>query len=399
MTSPVATRSVPVPADTAEAAEPWVRPRAAYVHVPFCAHKCGYCDFASLAGSDHLADRYLAALEREMAMETAGSPREVDTVFVGGGTPTRLDAPGLDRLLAAVRRWFPLAPGGEWTVEANPGTLDESKADVLAAGGVNRLSLGAQSFQPALLAALERHHAPEEVARALDLVRPRFPRWSLDLIFGVPGSTPAQWADDLETALALGPSHLSCYGLVYEKGTALWKQWQAGQVRAVDEEAERAMYARTIDRLAAAGLGQYEISNFARPGHECRHNLVYWANDAYFGVGLGAARYVGGVRSVNTRDLSAYLKRVEAGEPATGPTEVLDPEGRARETAVLMLRRTALGLERVDFTRRTGFDLDALTGPALARSVDRGLLDDNGRLVRFTREGLFLADSVLCELL
>jgi oxygen-independent coproporphyrinogen-3 oxidase len=367
------------------------------VHVPFCAHKCGYCDFASLAGMDHLADRYLAALGREMAM--LGEPQEVDTIFVGGGTPTRLDARQLDQLLALIRRWFPLAPGGEWTVEANPGTLDATKADVLAAGGVNRVSLGAQSFHPALLRVLERNHAPDEVARALDLVRPRFPRWSFDLIFGVPGASLAMWESDLETALALGPAHLSCYGLVYEKGTALWKQWQAGQVLALDEEVERAMYAHTIDRLGRAGLPIYEISNFARPGDESRHNLVYWANDAYFGVGVGAARYVRGVRSVNTRELPAYLRRIEAGEPATGPTETLAPEARARETAVLMLRRTILGIDRADFSLRTGFELDDLAGPVLARHASQGLLEDDGRRVRFTREGLFLADTVLCDLL
>lgn len=386
------------PAETPPGSEqPWVWPRAAYVHIPFCAHKCGYCDFASLAGSDHLADRYLAALEREMAM--MGQPQEVETIFIGGGTPTRLEARALARLVASVRRWFPLVPGGEWTVEANPGTLDAEKVDVLRDGGVNRVSLGAQSFQPELLRALERNHAPEEVERALELVRPRFSHWSFDLIFGVPGSTAELWAADLETALALGPSHLSCYGLVYEKGTALWKQWQAGQVREVDEDVERTMYAHTIDRLEEAGLPLYEISNFARPGHECRHNLVYWANDAYFGVGLGAARYMRGVRSSNTRDLPAYLRRVEAGEPATGPTETLDPEARARETAVLMLRRTTTGIERPDFQQRTGYDLDALAGSTVARYVGRGLLADDGRRVRFTREGLFLADSVLCDLL
>src|SRR5205085_4574978 len=166
--------------------------------------------------------------------------------------------------------------------------------------------------------------------------------------------------EDLETALELGPSHLSCYGLVYEKGTALWKQWQAGHVRAVDEEAERAMYAHTIDRLERAGLGMYEISNFARPGHESRHNLVYWANEAYFGVGVGAARYLRGVRSVNTRDLPGYLRRIEAGEPAPGPSEELSAEDRARETAILMLRRTVLGIDRGDFRRRTGFEIDRL---------------------------------------
>ncbi len=390
------TISDPTSGSGLDPADPWVWPRAAYIHIPFCAHKCGYCDFASLAGSDHLADRYLDALGREMAF--MGAPQPVRTIFIGGGTPTRLDARQLERLLALVRRWFPLEAGGEWTVEANPGTLDAEKADVLAAGGVNRVSLGAQSFQPDLLKVLERNHAPEEVPRAIDLVRPRFPYWSFDLIFGVPGSTPDLWADDLEHALRLGPSHLSCYGLVYEKGTALWKQEKAGLVRPVDEEVEREMYEHTIDRLATEGLTMYEISNFARPGHESRHNLVYWANDAYFGVGLGAARYVGGVRSSNTRDLPAYLRRIDEGREATGPTETLDPDARARETAVLMLRRTIMGLDRPDFQRKTGFEFDVIAGHALPRHRAGGLLEDDGRRVRFTREGLFLADTVLSDL-
>jgi oxygen-independent coproporphyrinogen-3 oxidase len=375
----------------------WVWPRAAYVHIPFCAHKCGYCDFASLAGFDHLADRYLSALEREMTM-TLGQPKVVETIFVGGGTPTRLDSQQLVRLVAMIGRWLPLAEGGEWTVEANPGTLDHEKVDILREAGVNRVSLGAQSFRPALLSALERNHAPEEVERAVELVRPRFPRWSLDLIFGIPGSTLADCEADIEAALELGPSHLSCYGLVYEKGTNLWKQWQAGQVVPVDEETERAMYAAVIDRLERAGLTMYEISNYARPGHESRHNLVYWANDAYFGVGLGAASYVEGVRSVNTRELAAYLRRIEAGEPATGPTETLNAEARARETAMLMLRRTVLGIDRDDYRLRTGYSLDGLLGPELSRFVGQGLLEDDGQRLRFSREGRFLADRVLCEL-
>jgi oxygen-independent coproporphyrinogen-3 oxidase len=297
--------------------------------------------------------------------------------------------------MAVIRRWFDLTPGGEWTVEANPGTLDEAKVEILTAAGANRVSLGAQSFQPNLLKTLERNHAPDEVARAVELVRRRFPRWSLDLIFGVPGSTLCDCETDLDTALALGPSHLSSYGLVYEKGTNLWKQWQAGQVVPLDEDLEREMYEAVIDRLEGAGLAMYEISNYARPGEESRHNLVYWANEAYFGVGLGAARYVRGIRSVNTRDLSAYLRRIEAGELATGPSEVLEPEARARETAVLMLRRTVQGINRDDFQIRTGYCLDRLAGPELVKFVSEGLLDDDGLLIRFTREGRFLADRVL----
>lgn len=377
---------------------PWIWPRAAYVHIPFCAHKCGYCDFASLAGSDHLADRYLDALAREFAA-TLESPQPVDTIFIGGGTPTRLEPAQLERLLATVRRWLDLEPGGEFTVEANPGTLDAAKVAVLAAGGVNRVSLGAQSFRPETLAVLERNHCPEEVARAVDLIAPRFDRWSLDLIFGVPGSTPAHWEADLDTALALGPAHLSCYGLTYEKGTALHKQWLDGAVAALEEPVEEAMLALTIDRLEAAGLSQYEISNYARPGHESRHNLVYWANDAYFGFGLGAARYVRGVRACNTRDLPAYLRRVEAGLDPTGPTERLKPEARARETAVLMLRRTRIGLDRADFRERTGFDIDTLAAPALDRHRNRGWLEDDGPRLRLTRPGRFVADTVFCDLL
>ncbi len=377
---------------------PWRWPRAAYVHVPFCAHKCGYCDFASLAGVDHLADRYLLALEREIESALVES-QEVDTIFVGGGTPTRLDAAQLSRLCAMINEWLILTPGGEWTVEANPGTLDVRKADVLAEAGVNRVSLGAQSFQPGLLEVLERQHGRAQVETALGIVRPRFARWSLDLIFGVPGSTEDAWRDDLEIGLSFGPSHLSCYGLVYEKGTALWSQKQSGLVQPVDEDLERRMYEHTIDRLTEAGLPMYEISNFARPGEESRHNLVYWSNDAYFGFGVGAARYLRGARSTNTRDLAAYLRRVEAGESATGPHEQLSPEERARETAMLMLRRTRSGIDRDDFLLRTGFDLDALAGGVIERFKARGCLEDDGQRVRLTPDGVFVADRVFCELI
>ena len=381
------------------ATEPrWQWPRAAYVHIPFCSHKCGYCDFASLAGVDHLADRYLSALEREIEAALV-EPQEVDTIFVGGGTPTRLDAPSLARLTTLIRRWLILAPGGEWTVEANPGTLDTAKADVLAEAGVDRVSLGAQSFQADLLRVLERDHGRRHVEQALELVRPRFARWSLDLIFGVPGSTVDTWRADLEIALGLGPAHLSCYGLVFEKGTALWHERQSGRVEPVDEETERTMYEWTIERLGAAGLDMYEISNFAVPGHESRHNLAYWSNDAYFGFGVGAARYLRGVRSVNTRDINAYLRRIESGMPATGPTEELSAEDRARETAILMLRRTRCGIERSDFELRTGFDLDSLALDTITRYQMRGLLEDNGRRVRLSHEGLFVADQILCDFL
>lgn len=370
-------------------------PKAVYIHIPFCLHKCGYCDFASLAGVDHLADRYLRALEKEMADQTA--PAGVATIFVGGGTPTRLEPRQLERLVNMIERRFPLESGGEWTVEANPGTLTREKAEILARGGVNRLSIGAQSFQPRSLEVLERHHAPHEAKDAARLAGDHFPRWSLDLIFGVPGSSLDDWRADLDAAIELEPRHLSCYGLVYETGTALWKQWKSGVVQPMEEETERAMLELTIERLGAEGLAMYEISNYAVPGEECRHNLVYWANEPYYAAGVGAARYTNGVRALNTRSIDVYLRKIEAGESAQATSERLEPEARARETAVLMLRRVAIGIDRDDFRERTGFGLDDLFGDAIARHVRTGLLIDEPRRIRLSDQGLFLADTVLSD--
>jgi oxygen-independent coproporphyrinogen III oxidase len=386
-----------LPADPELGARPpWLWPRAAYVHVPFCAHHCGYCDFAVSTGQDHLIDRYLDALAAELA--TLGEPQPVRTLFLGGGTPTHLGPRQLERLLGDVRRWLPPLPGHEFSVEANPGTLDADKVAVLADHGVNRVSLGAQSFQPPLLAALERDHRPEQVPAAVDCVRRRIANVSLDLIFGAPGQTLGQWRADLAAALALGPTHLSTYGLTYEKGTRLWKDRRRGRVAALGEEEELALYCHAMEFLEGEGFEQYEISSFARPGWRCRHNQVYWANEAYFGFGMGAARYVGGRREVNTRSLPGYIRRALAGEPAAFQSEELPPEERARETLGLQLRR-AEGVVREPFLRQTGFDLDALAGPALRRHADLGLVADDGASVRLTRRGRCVADALICDLL
>lgn len=374
----------------------WLWPRAAYIHVPFCAHRCGYCDFAIAVGHDHLIDRYLDALAIELAM--LGEPQPVRTLSLGGGTPTHLTALQLQRLLLMLEEWLPHEPGYEFSVEANPGTLDDDKVRVLADHGVNRVSLGAQSFQPRLLRVLERDHTPADVPRAVERVRRRISCVSLDLIFGAPGQTFAEWQSDLKQALALAPDHFSTYGLTFEKGTPLWKQRQRGEVRPLDEEAELDLYAHAIDTLEATGFEHYEISNFARPGCRSRHNQVYWANHAYWGFGMGAARYVNGRRELNRRDLNGYLKKVLAGEPATMQAEELTTEERARETLALGLRR-AEGLERVAFQAQTGISLDVLAGPALARHVELGLLQDNGPRVYLTRRGKYVADAVIAALL
>jgi oxygen-independent coproporphyrinogen-3 oxidase len=379
---------------------PWIWPRAAYIHVPFCAHHCGYCDFAVVAGQDHLMDLYLEALTAELA--TLAQPQPVHSIFIGGGTPTYLDCRQLERLLAEIGRWFvplrqsPELEGWEFSVEANPGNLDDEKVKVLADHGVTRISLGSQSFHPHLLQVLERDHKPADVFRAVDVIKGRIPQVSLDLIFGIPGQTLPYWQRDLELALSLQPDHLSTYGLTYEKGTRLWKQRQLGEIHPLGEDSELTMYLHALDRLESAGFDHYEISNHALPGKRCRHNQVYWANEAYFGFGMGAARYIEGRRELNTRSIHEYIRRTMARQPATFQSELLEPEERARETIALQLRRSD-GIDRRAFRNQTGFELDDLAAPALAQQIDLGLIEEDGDNVRLTRNGKCVADAVIRE--
>lgn len=373
---------------------PWIWPRAAYVHLPFCAHHCGYCDFAVAVGRDHRRGEYLRALGREM--QTLGTPQSVDTLFFGGGTPTYLSTSELEDLLGAIRSWFPMCGGQEFSVEANPGTFDADKLRVLQDAGLTRVSLGCQSFDPALLRILERDHQPADVVRAVEMLRGHNLTVSLDLIFGVPGQSLEQWDRDLTQALALQPDGIATYGLTFEKGTRLWKQRRDGALRNLDEEAELAMYERAMDRLEDAGFVHYELSNFARPGKECRHNQVYWANEAHWGFGMGAAQYLRGERSVNTRDLETYIRRALSGVATALQTEALEPRERALETLGQNLRRRQ-GIERNRFRKQTGIALDDLGQATIARLVELGLLIDDGECVRLTRRGKCVADSVTGE--
>jgi oxygen-independent coproporphyrinogen III oxidase len=373
----------------------WIWPTAAYVHVPFCAHHCGYCDFAVAVGQDHERDRYLDALSCEL--ERLGSPQPVRTLFLGGGTPSHLSAGQLARLFERLLCWLPLGPGHELSIEANPNSLDADKVRVFAEHGVNRVSLGAQSFDAGLLRVLERDHAPDDVPRAVDAVRRRIDNVSLDLIFGVPGQTMAQWEADLKQALALEPAHVATYGLTYERGTRLWKQQQHGEVQQLTEDAELDMYHRAIDLLEAAGFEHYELSNFARAGFRCRHNETYWANHAYFGFGMGAAQYVEGTRTLNVRNLDGYLKHALARQPTHFQSETLPPLERALETASVQLRRGD-GITRTAYREQTGFDLDELLGPTLREHTDAGLLSDDSMWVKLTRRGKGVADAVISTL-
>jgi len=371
-------------------------PRSAYIHVPFCVHRCGYCNFAVVAGRDDLVGPYLEALETELA--GSEQPREVDTLYLGGGTPTFLAVEQLSQLCQLVLKWHPLAAGYEWTVEANPGDLDAKRLDVLASFGVNRISLGAQSFRSEKLNLLERDHDRADILCAVDLARSAGMRVSLDLIFAAPDEELDQWVADLQQAIALQPEHISTYGLTFEQGTTFWNRLRKKELVSAPEELEREMYLAAIDRLEAAGFRHYEISNFAQPGQLSRHNEVYWSGDGYFAAGPGAARYVDGIRETNHRSTSAYLKRVLRGESPVVERERLDDEQRAREHLVFGLRRL-IGVDRVAFFHRTGLEIEALAGKQIAQFIELGLLENCGRRIRLTRAGLLVSDSLSPELL
>jgi oxygen-independent coproporphyrinogen-3 oxidase len=312
--------------------------RGAYVHVPFCRRVCPYCDFSVVAGREDLTGRYAAALVTEISA-AAPFPGAIDAVFVGGGTPSRLTPASLGRVLRALAERFGLAAGAEVTLEANPEDWSAPLADGLAAAGFNRVSLGAQSFDPGVLAALGRQHHPGQVEQAVAAARAAgFASVNLDLIFGSPGESAVSWRASVERALAAGIDHLSVYALTVEHGTPLWRAVAAG-APAPDPDHQAALW-EEADRLAAlAGLVRYETSNFARLGHTCLYNLITWAQGEYEGFGAGANRHRGGVRSWNVRRVERYLERVEAGlSPASGE-ERLDAWGRERERLVLGLRR------------------------------------------------------------
>ncbi|MBM4097136.1 MAG: radical SAM family heme chaperone HemW [Planctomycetes bacterium] len=375
---------------------PWIVPRAVYVHVPFCAHRCGYCDFAIAVDRESEMAAYLDALEMEAGR--LGGPFPVDTWYVGGGTPSLLPEPLLARLGGLLARWFPLAGGGEATLEANPESFGPQKARLLRGIGFNRVSIGIQSFSQGSLDALTRPHRADASAEAVEVARNAGLAVSADLIFGVPGQDLSGWEADIRRVASLGPSHVSAYGLTYEKGTPLERLARSGKVLPLSDDLEGAMYSLAMDLLPELGFCQYEISNYSRPGSESRHNAVYWANHAYFGIGMGAARYVGGERATNTRDLSDYIRKALAGEPLSRPGERLEGLEAARETLYLNLRRTR-GADPLEFPDRTGVDLSRMVN-GLGRVIDAGLLEvaPDGCL-RLTRRGRLLADTVAGEVL
>ena len=374
-----------------------------YVHVPFCFHKCHYCDFYSFVDTEDRQEAFVARLEEELRALAAWVRAPLDTVFVGGGTPTLLAPPLLGRALRAVRERLPLSPGVEWTVEANPETVDDAVASTLASAGVNRVSLGAQSFDPRHLKTLERWHDPASVARAIGRLRAAgIPRISIDLIFGIPGQTIGEWGGDLARAIDLGTDHLSCYGLTYEPNTAMTVRMSRGDFEPCDEGVEAAMLEEAVARLARAGFDRYEVSNWARVrvgdriAERCRHNMLYWRNRDWLAAGPSASGHAQGVRWKNVPRLGDWLA-------SRGTSPVVDVERADADTVAG--ERLMMGLRLVDgMPDAEVAEILSLGARGTARraAIDRaiagGLLERPAGALRFTARGMMTANVTLSEL-
>lgn len=376
-----------------------------YIHIPFCKSKCRYCDFASYPGQEGCMHAYVNTLltEARIRAEALHHPA-METVFIGGGTPSLLPAEELDRLLTGLKALFPVAADAEFTSEANPGTLTEAWLNTAVRHGVNRISMGMQAYQPELLRTLGRIHDFAQVEASVQLCRAHGIRdLNLDLMFGLPRQTPEQWLETLRAALSLQPQHLSCYGLIPEEGTPLMADLTAGRLTLPDEEDERRMYDDTLRTLALHGFEQYEISNFALPGHACRHNLGYWRQIPYLGLGASASSMLPDpsafcLRETNPATLDAYTQMVDGRGWSARDIVPVSPADARFETMMLGLRTTR-GVSEEAFLALHGVTLDSCYGSRLRPLESQGLVTHQDGWWRLTRRGMDVQNAVLVELM
>lgn len=384
---------------------------ALYLHIPFCTAKCGYCDFNSYAGLDHLVPDYTPALIQELELwAPAARAYRVDTVFFGGGTPSLTTIDDMAGIVAAVRRLYDVAPDAEITLEANPGELTQEHLAGLRGLGINRLSIGVQSLHDDELALLDRGHSAERAIEAVQAARNAgFDNLNLDLIFGLIEQPLDRWQQTLERAIALRPEHLSCYALTVEPGTALHYRVAKGELPEPDPDIVADQYEWTRKRLAAAGYVQYEISNWALPGRECRHNLVYWAAEPYLGFGAGAHSFFAGQRFANVNAPNKYEEAVRASYEERQRTgggalqQIAGGESPDMETlradAMILGLRLMRGVSQSAFAARFGATPQEVFGAAIERHLRTGLLEADGDVLRLTDRGLLLSNEVFVDLL
>ncbi len=376
-----------------------------YLHIPFCHTRCHYCDFNTYAGILPLREPYVCAMLTEielagkMAQHADGTLRRSRTIFFGGGTPSMLSVEQISRLLDACFKAFAVDKDAEITLEANPGTLTQAQLEGLRAAGVNRLSMGAQSFDAELLKTLGRIHSPEEITQAVHHARAAgFTSINLDFMFGLPGQTMQHWRDTLERALALHPDHFSLYSLIIEEGTPFYTWTNEGRIIPGDEDLCADMYEYADERLQQAGYMNYEISNWSLPDQHSRHNLTYWQNLPYIGMGAGAYSSFGNRRFSNEREPLAYIKQLKAGRLPEVESEVISREQAMAETAFLALR-TSIGLHLSTFEQRFAQPLAQFVGDRLHLVEEAGLLEKEDGWLRLSKRGRLLGNEVFLRLL
>ncbi|HHY40370.1 MAG TPA: radical SAM family heme chaperone HemW [Syntrophaceticus sp.] len=371
---------------------------ALYIHFPFCLQKCRYCSFNSIPIPRNvmLVTGYLQALEREIALYASHYPNEsLSSIYLGGGTPTVLPAETLCRILFYCRENFAFSPEIEITIEANPGTVTQGMLQLLRDAGVNRLSLGVQSFKSAELQMLGRSHSVSDVYAAYDAARKAgFDNINLDLIYALPGQSLQSWRENLCSAIQLGPEHLSIYGLSLEEDTPLADDLKKGKLEACSEEMHISMWEETASMVAKAGFIRYEISNYAKPGKVCRHNITYWENKTYLGVGAGAHGYYDHVRYGNENNIQKYIERVEKGEFPRAFEEHQSQKEEMVDTIIMGLRLTK-GLSRQKFARRFGCSFESLYEKELKKMVEDGLMAISDEAIFLTERGQILSNYVL----
>lgn len=373
-------------------------PGSVYVHIPFCKRKCIYCNFYSRIYEMSAASIYTDALLSQLS----GFTGTFDTIYIGGGTPTAIDAGNLARLIKSLSGMS--GSSTEFTVEANPESLDREKLKILSGGGVNRLSIGIQSLKEDKLKKLGRiHNAKRAADSVLDASKAGFGNISIDLMFGVWGESPESWRTELEEAVKLPVKHVSCYELTYENGTPLFGMLKNRAIEPQPDDVTAGMYEKAIELLSLNGIKQYEVSNFAVPGYESRHNMNYWNNYPYTGLGASAFSYDGKTRSRNIADADEYSKRVLAGAYPKDFSETLSPEKRARETAAVKIR-TRDGIDFSWFKEQTGYDLAELGKRSIPKLVEDGLIryvrqGDRVTGINLKRKGMLHCDTVSSSLL
>ncbi len=371
-----------------------------YIHVPFCKSKCRYCDFNSFSGRDQLIPAYFNAAAKEVAQYGGKlSGLTVDTVFIGGGTPSFVDPVYIYELMELCSKTFEICGDAEITIEANPGTLSVEKLRLYREAGINRLSMGLQAYQKNLLRLMGRIHTAEDfMSNFEDARKAGFKNINADLIFGLPGQTLRDWEKTIAGILQWEPEHLSCYSLKIEDGTIFGQMLERGELSPLDDEQDREMYYLAVNRLREAGIRHYEISNFARPGYECRHNIKYWKACRYIGVGPGAHSYFDGKRYGNICDIENYIKCVSNGQNTAENIEPVYKKDEISEFIILGLRLTE-GIDTEEFRHRFGRGIFDIYGIQIKELTDRGLLECRGSRLALSSKGLDLANSVFVEFL